>query len=340
MTTAASLGERGIIKLISDLLARDPEELLGLGVDDAVAKQIADELVLVAHTDMFVESTDRLPGMTYRQAGRKAVVANVSDLAAKGARPLGLVFAWGVPRDMGLEAIQQLASGLQDGAGEYGTYVLGGDTGEAEELILAGAVLGLTDQRRLVRRTGARPGDILAVTGPIGLTAIGFKMLLEGLPSPSMEIERDALRAVYTPRARLREGLALAATCAVTSGMDISDGLAVSLHQLAEASRVGVVVTGLPPCPQAYEFSEHNRLDPTGLILYEGGEEFELLVSVTPDGWEAAAAAVGREGSGLWRIGHITEERGVRMVWQEQELEVEPRGWEHLRQSFRSTGLN
>lgn len=331
MATAGNLGERRVIRLIDKLLARDPEELLGLGMDDAVAKQVADGLVLVAHMDMFVESTDRLPGMTYRQAGRKAAVANISDLAAKGAEPLGLLFAWGLPRDMSLDAVQEVASGLQDAAEEYGTYILGGDTGEAKELILAGTVLGLTEPGRLIKRTGARPGDILAVTGPIGLTAVGFKMLLEGLPSPSRHVEREALKAVYMPRARLREGLSLAAAGVVTGGMDISDGLAVSLHQFAEASGVGVAITELPPCPEAYEFSEHNKLDPVDLVLYEGGEEFELLVSVRPDGWEAAAAAVEKEGSRLWRIGYVAEERRVRMIRQGQELAVQPKGWEHLK---------
>jgi len=339
LASAQSLGERGVIRLISDLLARDPEELLGLGIDDAVAKQVARGLVLVAHTDMFVESTDRLPGMSYRQAGRKAAVANLSDLAAKGAGPLGLIFAWGIPREMSEEAIRQVALGLQEAAEEYGTFILGGDTGGAPELILAGTVLGLTAPGRLVKRTGARPGDVLAVTGPIGLTAIGFKMLLEGFPAPNAEVESKALRAVYTPKARLSEGLALAATGVVTGGMDISDGLAVSLHQLAEASGVGVMLTELPPCPEAYEFSEHNGLDATGLILYEGGEEFELLVSVRPDGWEAASSAVARESSSLWRIGYVTEERGVRMLKQGQELRIHRRGWEHLRPGLSQQSL-
>ena len=92
MSTVNTLGERKAIKLIIDRLERDPEELLGLGLDDAVAKETAGGQVLVAHTDMFAAGTDMPPGMSYRQAARKVVVANVSDLAAKGAKPLGLLF--------------------------------------------------------------------------------------------------------------------------------------------------------------------------------------------------------------------------------------------------------
>lgn len=327
---ARGLGERAVIRLVNDALARDPEELLGLGLDDAVAKEIGGGLVFVAHTDMFAESTDRPPGMTYRQAGRKAVVANISDLAAKGAAPLGLLFAWGIPRGLRQNAIVELASGLQEGAAEYGTHILGGDTGEAHELVLAGTVFGLTDERRLIKRTGARPGDLLAVTGPIGLTAVGFKVAIDGLPAPSGEVEEKALNAVYRPRARLREGLALATSGVVTGGMDISDGLALSVHQFAQASGVGAVITMLPPCPELDAFAKQNSLDATRLILYEGGEEFELLVSVRPDGWETAATAVAESGGTLWGIGYFAEKPGVRMVRDGCEVKVEALGWEHL----------
>ncbi len=332
MSTVNTLGERKAIKLIIDRLERDPEELLGLGLDDAVAKETAGGQVLVAHTDMFAAGTDMPPGMSYRQAARKVVVANVSDLAAKGAKPLGLLFSWGLPSNLQEEAILDLAVGLNMGAREYETYVLGGDLGETTELTIAGTALGLTMKDRLIKRTGARPGDVLAVTGPMGLTAVGFKIILFGFEAPDEAVRVNVLNAVYMPRARLREGLALADVGAVSGGMDISDGLAVSLHQFSEASGVGMVVTDVPLSSQVLSFSEHHGLDPMNLALYEGGEEFELLLAVKPEKWREALEAVKRAGGDLHRIGYVTGRKGVLLKQPDGVFEeVEAKGWEHFR---------
>lgn len=325
--TVSELGERRLIEYLWRVLEKDPEELLGAGLDDAVAKELADGVVLVAHTDMWVEHTDLLPGMSWRLAGRKAVVANVSDLAAKGAKPLGLLFSIGLPPDFPIESLRELAEGLSEGATEYGTHILGGDLGESREVVLAGSIFGIAHRERLIARSGARPGDLIAVTGPLGLTAVGFKILLEGYDAPEA-VKARAVESVYRPVARLREGLALAGCRAVTASMDISDGLAVSLNQMAEASRVSIILEKLPIDDDVEVFAEHHRLDPEELTLYEGGEEYELLIAVRPDMWSEAVKAVKNVGGRLYRIGVVSEGIGV---YKADGSKVEAKGWEHLR---------
>lgn len=322
----SDLGERQLIKQIWELARVDPEELLGAGLDDAVAKDIGEGLVLVAHTDVWVEHVDLLPGMSWYSAGRKAVVANVSDIAAKGARPLGILFSIGLPSDFPLESFRELVRGLGDTAAEYGTYLLGGDLSESCEVVLAGFIVGLTHHGKLLSRRGAKPGDIIATTGVLGLTSVGFKILLEGFEAPE-DVRSRAIEALYKPIARLREGLALAGSGAVSASMDISDGLAVSLNQLAELNNIKILVEDIPVASEVEEFSKMHKLDVEKLVLYEGGEEYELLLAIKSDMWVEALRTVKNVGGTLYRIGIVEEGSGVYTV---DGVKIEAKGWEHF----------
>ncbi|MEM2350385.1 MAG: AIR synthase related protein, partial [Candidatus Bathyarchaeia archaeon] len=123
----SDLGERKLIEIASSILEQDPDEILGLGVDDAAAKPICEDLYLVMHTDVVVESTDRLPGQSYRDLAWKAVTANISDIAAKGAKPYALLSAIGIPGIYSLEVFEELMAGLRDSSSTYGCYIVGGD---------------------------------------------------------------------------------------------------------------------------------------------------------------------------------------------------------------------
>ncbi|MBS7610974.1 thiamine-phosphate kinase [Candidatus Bathyarchaeota archaeon] len=324
--TVSDLGERLLIKQIWELVRVDPEELLGAGLDDAVAKEIGEGLVLVAHTDVWVEKSDLLPGMSWYSAGRKAVVANISDIASKGARPLGVLFSIGLPSVFPLESFRELVRGLGDAITEYGTYLLGGDLSESCEVTLAGFIVGLTHRGKLLSRRGAKPGDMVATTGNLGLTSVGFKILLEGFEAPE-DIKSKAVESLYKPVARLREGLALAGSGAVAASMDISDGLALSLNQLAEVNGVKIVVEDIPVTSEAEEFSKMHGLDVEQLILYGGGEEYELLLAVKPDMWAEAVKTVKNVGGMLYKIGVVEEGSGVYTVDGEK---IEAKGWEHF----------
>jgi len=292
--------------------------------DDISAVDIGRGKLAVIKTDMLVGKTDVPPQMTLWQAARKAVVMNISDLAAKGVKTIALLTAIGIPRDLRQEEIEQIGKGLNVGAREYGAYVLGGDTNEASDIIISCAAFGIGEKNRLMLRSGAKAGDIVAVTGPFGKTSAGLKILLQGLSAPP-KLRKTLVGSVLMPRARLREGLSLARTMAVTASIDSSDGLAWSLHEISRASHVGFLIDNLPIAEEAKQLAGMHKLDPIELSLY-GGEEYELVVTVKPMLWKKVCEKVS-----LIRIGAVTKERTLVLKVGKKAFPIEARGWEHFK---------
>lgn len=299
--------------------------------DDASAIDIGHGKLAVIKTDMLVGKTDVPKGMSLWQAARKAVVMNISDLAAKGTLPIAILASLGLPRGLTEKDIEQISKGMNAGAREYNAYILGGDTNEATDLIISCSALGITEKHLLMKRSGAKPGDIVAVTGNFGKTTAGLKFLLEGLPTP-IEMKKALVDAVLIPHARLEEGLALAQTRAVTASIDSSDGLAWSLHEIAKASSIGFFIDNLPIAKEAKEFAKVNNLNPIELSLY-GGEEYELVITVEPRLWEKTKDTVKNVGTPLIRIGKVTKEKSLILKTTKKTLQIEPRGWEHFKMS-------
>ncbi len=323
-----ALGERDLISLIWSIAGAESARENALPhPDDAVAIPI-DGRYLLLKTDMFVRRTDAPRGMTHAQMGAKAVAMNVSDLAAKGALPSGFLFSLGVPRGYSRKHIEGLISGIVTACREYCSPLLGGDTGESRDLVVAGFAFGFAE--RLVKRSGASPGDILAVTGPFGSTAAAYKILLEGMSAPA-SMRRELVGSVYRPRARPRVGSALAESGAVTSSMDSSDGLAFTINELARSSGVGFRISNIPIAGSAVAFAALHGLDAEDLALF-GGEEYELVVTVKPDKWAEALRAAECAGGTLIRIGEATSDRRVLLSsGSAPDRPIPALGWEHLR---------
>jgi thiamine-monophosphate kinase len=297
--------------------------------DDVSAVEISKDLLMILKSDMLVGKTHVPPGMTLRQAARKAVVINVSDFAAKGVKPLAVSASIGFPAHFSDRDVRQLAEGLNDGAREYGAYVIGGDTNEAEDLVIACSIAGICKKGEIITRSGCKPGDVVAVTDHFGTTGAGFKLLFEGVSVPR-SLRNKILEPVYVPKARLREGLALARSGAVTASIDSSDGLAWSLYELQRASKVGFLIDTLPLSPEAMEFAKVSGADPFELVFY-GGEEYELVVSVNKEKWALARDSVEKIGGRLVRIGVAVEEPELVFKRGAEEMRLEPRGFEHFR---------
>ncbi len=325
--TAEELGERNIIHTIKNQLTPMPLDPVPFG-DDVSAVDFTGELA-VLKTDMLVRATDIPVGMSAYQTGRKAVVMNVSDFAAKGAKPLAVLVALGLPAKTSQEDIVQIAKGLNDGAREYGAYVIGGDTCETDDLTISISLFGSAKKSKLMLRSGAKPGDILAVTGFFGNTTAGLKLLAENCAVPQ-DLRGPLLDSVFMPKARLKEGLALLESNAVSASMDSSDGLAISLYQLSEMSGVGFVVETLPVSQEALEFAKLYGLDEADLVLY-GGEEYELVLAVKPEMWAQAEFAVKSVGGALLPIGRVTAEKEIVLMQNGKKKAIVYGGWEHFK---------
>ncbi|UCD95853.1 MAG: thiamine-phosphate kinase [Candidatus Bathyarchaeota archaeon] len=328
MATAKELGERKVIEILWNCIDHAPNMVVPFGDDVAAMKWMNNEIA-VLKTDMLVGRTDVPSGMSYKQAARKAIVMNVSDFAAKGTKPLGLLVALGLPKDTTRSEIEEIGAGLNTGAQEYGVSVLGGDTSETRDLIIGVSMFGATTGKRIIQRDGSMPGDIVATTGSFGLTASGLKILKENL-AVSDKLRKKLVDAVLSPHARLNEGLALVQTDAVTASIDSSDGLAWSLHEISRASNVGFIIDTPPIAPETKDFAAAFSLDPLELSLY-GGEEYELVLTIDSEGWSKAKKAIQQVHGDLYKIGEVTEETTIYLKSNDEKHEVEARGYEHFK---------
>ncbi|MDD2440296.1 MAG: thiamine-phosphate kinase [Methanosarcinaceae archaeon] len=283
----ASIGERNLIFHLSKIfkpskpssfLGEEFKVLKGAGSDDCAVLELDEEICLVATTDMLHRTTDFPEGMTPWQMGWMAAAVNLSDIASMGAFPIGLLMAIGMPADTEVAFVEELAKGMQACAEFCETSVLGGDIDTHEELTITGTALGKAKKSELLFRCGAKPGELVCVTGATGSAGAALDALLK-----QKKASKKLLKSLLEPVPRIKEARKLAARGLVSSMMDTSDGLALSLHELAKASQVGFSIqeAALPVEAEVLNFAS----DPEELLnlsLYTGGD-FELLFTIKPE---------------------------------------------------------
>ncbi len=316
------LGERFLVEYIIQRLGSMPGAILPPGDD---ASDILPDERLTISSDMVSQSSDMPPGMSPRDLGYRAITSVVSDAAAKGGTPIAYLVSLGLPDEMEDHEFRELWAGIEDAVKLYGGEVVGGDTGSAKEIIIDAVCISRNPNP--ISRLGARPGDKLAVTGLFGTQAAGLHALLKGIDRGSAE---EVARRFLRPVARVVEGKTLAETGAASASMDSSDGLALTLHTLAELNRVGFRIDLPPIDPLAERYGEEVGLDPLELALY-GGEEYELVVTIRPGMVEEAVDAVERGGGRIIIIGEVIGNPGeVYVVRDGERIRVERRGWSHF----------
>jgi thiamine-monophosphate kinase len=245
MTIINKLSERDIISLITELLEAESKTgsicrpVVGPGIDDCAVIDMGDSGLLVATTDMLHKKADFPSGMTPYQMGWMSIAVNLSDIAAMGARPVGIITALGIPSGLEVDFVKELVSGMSGCACRYGTQIIGGDVDRHDELTIVGSALGMVDAGQLATRKGAKQGDLICVTGELGTAGAALEALQQG-----REPDPEVLEKFYMPVPRIAEGMALAGSGCLSSMMDISDGLALSLHDLAAASGLGFHIRG------------------------------------------------------------------------------------------------
>ncbi len=324
---ARELGEKKIIDLIINNLEIMPNLPLPFG-DDVSAIDLQNGKIIVINTDMLVRKTDVPKTMTVWQAARKAVIMNISDLAAKGIQPIAILASIGIPPNLTIADVNQIGEGLNSGAREYDSFIIGGDTNEASDLIINCVAIGTGEKRYLIKRSGAKPGDYIAVTGPFGKTAAGLKILMNNFSAP--DIKDSLVNSVLMPKARVKEGFALSQSQTATASIDVSDGLAWSLHELSLANNIGFKIDYIPIDPGVLIFAKNHKLNPLNLALY-GGEEYELLVAIKPNSWIKAVETLESVGGSLIKIGEVTKKKQLLLKKGDKTVPIECRGWEHFK---------
>lgn len=286
--------------------------------DDA-AVVIPGGAVAVTSVDSVVENVDfTLRDWPLEAIGHKAVAIALSDLAAMGAAAGEIYVAAGLPKSLTEDDFVALTDGIEAAASANGAVVAGGDLSAAGELWLSVTVVGYAaSEGAIVRRSGARPGDVVAVTGDLGKAA----QILDGIPPGGhAHVDDPALAKQFAPKPRLAAGAALAANGA-TAMIDISDGLARDAGHIAEASNVAITIE-LRSLPLAESVSD-------AVFAAGSGEEYELLVTLPEGQLKVAQAAVAESGTTLTAIGQVTEGSEVRLLDAEG-ARVEVRGFDHF----------
>jgi thiamine-monophosphate kinase len=316
------MDERGRIALLARVFASAVGSGSGVEVgvgDDAAVLSLAAGAAsgrsrLVWTIDEQVEGTHFRPELvTWRDVGWRSLMAAASDVAAMGAEPWGVLCALVLPATFGDAEFEDLAAGQGAAAAAIGASVVGGNLARGPAVSIATTLLGWCD--RAVTRAGARPGDALWLAGPVGLAAAGFRALESGAPAdPRLAA---AIAAWRTPRALVREGLAMAPLA--SAAVDVSDGLARDAGHLADAGGVQVVIDGAALEADAVLRDAAAALGVQALDLaLHGGEDYALVVT-------------GRDGPpGFRRIGDVREGRGLVLRTSAGERPLEPAGFDHF----------
>lgn len=300
-------GEFDLIARYFAPLARNSPGALGLQDDAATFTPPAGcELVLTA--DALTADLHFLRSDPPDLIARKMLRVNLSDLAGKGARPLGYLMTTAFDRAVDEAWIKAFAAGLAQDQETFGLALLGGDTTSTPgPLALTATLIGSVPAGRALRRTGARPGDRILVTGTIGDGHFGLGALRGEFSQLSAEHRRFLAGRYQLPEPRVALGQALSERGLGRAGMDISDGLAADLGHMCAASGCGARVT-LPQVPVSAALAELLADDPDLLrSAVTGGDDYEVLLAVTPDQVPAVQAAANATDTAITEIGVFTE---------------------------------
>lgn len=286
---------------------------------------------IVMKSDMLVESTDIPRGMEAWQAARKSIVSCISDLSAKGVKPHAAVISLGIPNSYSMRQpyIEGLAEGFSIASKEFGVKIVGGDTNEAGELVIDCSIIGFSTFK-VPTRSGAKPGDYVIVSGAFGFAPAGLAILLQNAAitvsnDSSSTFRKHAVKSVLEPCPRQSFGLALARY--FSSSIDSSDGLAVSLYELASRSKgVDIIIYTIPSVKGLDRFAQENGLDKHELVFH-GGEEYEIVATISPTKIRKAGVAARKAGVGLHVIGRV--QKGSGNVFAGNRI-LENRGYMHL----------
>jgi thiamine-monophosphate kinase len=304
------LGEFGLIDLISRKVRPSSSVTIGIG-DDAAAFHWQPNCLALATTDMLLEGVHfDLSFSDPFRLGRKALAVNLSDIAAMGGRPRSFLLSLAIPNRFSIDFLNDFTAGLLEIAYEFGVTLIGGDTCASRGGLVIGITLyGEQDEMKLTQRCTARPGDSIFVTGYLGDSALGLKLLQEG-QRKGKTIDRH-----LDPRPRVNEGLALAEAGLAFSMIDISDGLLSDLGHILGKSAIGARLY-LDKIPLSREYSEYfgTEVHERYSLALGGGEDYELLFTAPAYRKFEIEMLFRKFGTPVSEIGEITSVPGIRVL--------------------------
>jgi len=326
------LGEFGLIELIADTVGKASRRDLILGIGDDTAAWHTDGSVQLGTTDILIQNVHfTLDIATWRELGWKALAVNISDIAAMGGMPSFAMVSLGLPPETDVDNVVELYRGMKEIASKFDVDIVGGNISRAPVVIIDVSLIGKASSGALLTRSAAAPGDQIAVTGYLGLSAAGLQMLKSGrkLNSKTTAFFREAhLR----PRPRVAEGQILVQH-GVRAAIDLSDGLLSDLTHICKASRVGAKVW-IDKLPIHALLKSAFQKESLRLAL-SGGEDYELLFTARS---EVIAKLKDVMSSPVMVIGEIVsdapgqitllDEQGKAVKWDEG-------GWDHFKSSRR-----
>ncbi|SHI90789.1 thiamine-phosphate kinase [Hymenobacter daecheongensis DSM 21074] len=339
ITPLETIGEFGLIRRLQQTVTlRQPSTILGIGDDAAIlAPQPGQDLVI--STDLLIEGVHfDLTFCPLKHVGYKAVAVNVSDIAAMNGVPTQIVVGLAVGARFSVEAIEELYEGMRVACENYHVDLVGGDTTASRGgLTISITVLGQVPQGQAVRRSGARPNDLLCVTGDLGGAFLGLQVLEREKAAwsadPEMQPELEkypyVLQRQLRPDARMDVIHELRDLGVVpTSMIDISDGLASEVLHICQQSGTGARVfsENLPAANPMLEVANEFNLDPI-MCMLNGGEDYELLFTIPLTDHDKI-----KNHPDITIIGHITEKAdGVNLVTKAgQAVPLQAQGWQHF----------
>lgn len=337
-TDLSALGEFGLIEhLTKNLTIKQTSTIKGIGDDAAVLEPREKKIVVT--TDLLVEGVHfDLSYMPLKHLGYKSVIVNLSDVYSMNANATQITVSIAVSNRFPLEALEELYAGIETAAAIYGIDVIGGDTTSSTKgLLISVTAIGEVKTEKITYRNGAKPNDLLVVTGDIGAAYLGLQVLEREKEvfkvNPNNQPDLDAYTYIIErqlkPEARkdivkLLEDLDVIPT----SMIDISDGLSSEILHLCKASNVGcdLYENKLPLDPQVISTAEEFNMDSTTIAL-SGGEDYELLMTISQEDFPKIKA-----NPNLTVIGFITEESlGAHLVTRaETKIPLQAQGWKNF----------
>ncbi|MDR1819811.1 MAG: thiamine-phosphate kinase [Methanobrevibacter sp.] len=303
---------------------------------------------LVLSSDMLIEKHHFPKEMTFYQKGFKSVTVNLSDIAGMGAYPLGTLISLALPKNICRNEFDELINGILEACSFYNSPLIGGDTNEGDELIISGTGIGISDDENVLMQYGFKNKDLIAISGEIGLSAIGFEILNQGLEktkkrlideSVSSEFIDKSVSKILSPIAKVNEGLLLKESNIVTSATDITDGLSAELHQMYNSSNkhskksknLGFLIykDKIPSIDIIEKIAILLNKDYQDLI-FNFGEDFELLFTINSSKFNEFKDYFKAEE--YYIIGEVNKSNKIQLSLSNGKIEdIKLKGYEHFK---------